>query len=120
MEEEKNYQVPAGTKIGHVHLKVADLERSLQFYCGLPGFSLTQRHGEEAAFICAGAYHHHIGLNTWYSKGGSPAPAKSAGLFHTAILYETRRDLAEIFIGKQSSGYHRCCRPWCFRSPLSR
>jgi catechol 2,3-dioxygenase len=90
------YQLPAQTRIGHVHLKVADLQRSLDFYCGLLGFSLTQKLGEEAAFISAGGYHHHIGLNVWYSKGQPPAPRHTAGLFHTAILYPTRKDLAQI------------------------
>ncbi len=91
------YTVPAGTRIGHVHLKVADLERSLHFYRDLLGFELQQYYGESAAFISAGGYHHHIGLNTWYSKDGPPAPQRSAGLFHTAILYPTREDLAIIF-----------------------
>lgn len=90
------YMIPAQTRVGHVHLKVADLERSLAFYCGLLGFELMMRYGAEAAFISAGGYHHHIGLNTWYSKGASPAEARSVGLFHTAILYPTRRDLAAI------------------------
>jgi len=90
------YTVPAQTRIGHVHLKVADLERALKFYRDLLGFEETQRYGDGAAFISAGGYHHHIGLNTWYSKNGPPAPVKSAGLFHTAILYPTRKDLAAI------------------------
>lgn len=89
-----SYTIPSATRIGHVHLKVADLARSLQFYCDLLGFSLTTTYGTEAAFISAGGYHHHIGLNTWYSKGASPAPLKSTGLFHTAILYPSRKDLA--------------------------
>jgi catechol 2,3-dioxygenase len=88
------YKIPAGTRIGHVHLKVADLERSLQFYRDLLGFEVQQNYGESAVFVSAGGYHHHIGLNTWYSKNGSPAPRQSAGLFHTAILYPERRDLA--------------------------
>src|SRR5687768_2204703 len=90
------YQIPAGTRIGHVHLKVADLERALAFYHDLLGFEITQRYGDQAVFISAGGYHHHIGLNTWYSKGAAPAPQRSAGLFHTAILYLERRDLAAI------------------------
>lgn len=90
------YKLPAQTHIGHVHLKVSDLERALDFYCGVLGFELTMRYGADAAFISAGGYHHHIGLNTWYSKGASPAPRNSAGLFHTAILYPTRKDLAII------------------------
>lgn len=81
--------------IGHVHLKVADLERALRFYCGVLGFELTQRYGGEAAFLSAGGYHHHIGLNTWESLGGSPPPAGATGLFHLAILYPTRASLAD-------------------------
>jgi catechol 2,3-dioxygenase len=89
-----SYTIPPQTHIGHVHLKVADLERSLAFYRDLLGFQETQRYGDEAAFISAGGYHHHIGLNTWYSKNGPPAPRQSAGLFHTAIVYATRKELA--------------------------
>lgn len=81
--------------IGHVHLKVADLERALRFYCGVLGFELTQRYGSSAAFISAGGYHHHIGLNTWESLGGSTPPAGTTGLFHLAILYPTRATLAD-------------------------
>ena len=81
--------------IGHVHLKVADLDRALKFYCGVLGFELTQRYGPSAAFISAGGYHHHIGLNTWESKGGSPPPAGTTGLFHMAILYPTRTALGD-------------------------
>ena len=81
--------------IGHVHLKVADLERALAFYCGVLGFELTQRYGNSAAFISAGDYHHHIGLNTWESLGGSPPPPGSTGLFHLAILYPSRATLAD-------------------------
>lgn len=91
-----SYTVPAGTRIGHIHLKVADLERALKFYRDLLGFELQQMYGNQAAFISAGGYHHHIGLNTWYSKNGPPAPRNSAGLFHTAILYPTRKDLAIV------------------------
>ncbi len=91
-----DYVIPAQTRIGHVHLKVSDLERSLDFYVGILGFQLTQRFGTQAAFISAGGYHHHIGLNTWYSKDKKPAPVHSAGLFHTAILYPERKDLAVI------------------------
>lgn len=76
--------------IGHVHLKVADLERALKFYCGVLGFELQQRFGAQAAFISAGGYHHHIGLNTWESKGGLPSPPGTTGLYHLAILYPTR------------------------------
>jgi catechol 2,3-dioxygenase len=91
-----SYTVPSGTRIGHVHLKVTDLERSLQFYRDLLGFEVQQQYGDSAVFISAGGYHHHIGLNTWYSKNGGPAPRNTAGLFHTAILYPTRKDLAII------------------------
>ncbi len=83
------------TRIGHVHLRVADLERSLGFYCGVLGFRLTQRLGDSAAFISAGGYHHHIGLNTWESQDGEPPPAGTTGLYHLAILYPTRADLAD-------------------------
>lgn len=89
-----NYKIPAATRIGHVHLKVTDLERSLKFYRDLLGFELQQYYGESAAFISAGGYHHHIGLNTWHSKDAGPAPVRAAGLYHTAILYPTRKDLA--------------------------
>ncbi len=81
--------------IGHVHLKVADLDRALDFYSGVLGFELQQRHGDDAAFISAGGYHHHIGLNTWESKGGSPPPPGTTGLFHVAIRYPDRRTLAD-------------------------
>src|SRR6187399_2558303 len=88
------YKAPSATRIGHVHLKVSNIQKSLDFYCGLLGFELITMYGDQAAFISAGGYHHHIGLNTWYSKDAPPAPVKSAGLFHTAILYPTRKDLA--------------------------
>ena len=91
------YKAPTQTRIGHVHLKVADLRRSLRFYQDLLGFDLVTMYGEQAAFISAGGYHHHIGLNTWHSLGASPAARNSAGLFHIAILYPTRKDLAIIF-----------------------
>jgi catechol 2,3-dioxygenase len=86
--------IPAGTRIGHVHLKVADLQRALGFYCGVLGFEVQQLYGDQAAFISAGGYHHHIGLNTWESKGGSPPPPGSTGLYHTAIVFPTQADLA--------------------------
>jgi catechol 2,3-dioxygenase len=82
-------------RIGHVHLKVANLQRALDFYCGVLGFELTQRYGEEAAFVSAGDYHHHIGLNTWESRDGSAPPKGTTGLYHFAILYPTRAALAE-------------------------
>lgn len=93
----EKYIVPATTRIGHVHLKVSDLERSLAFYSGLLGFQLTQRYGKDAAFVSAGGYHHHIGLNTWQSKNAGPANPFTVGLYHTAILYEERKDLALIY-----------------------
>lgn len=102
---DQKYSIPPQTSIGHVHLKVADLDRALKFYCDLLGFELTTTYGEEAAFISAGGYHHHIGLNTWYSKNGTPPPHKSTGLFHTAILYPTRKDLAAIVKRLMESGY---------------
>ena len=85
----------AQVRIGHVHLKVADLDRAIAFYRDVLGFEIMQQHGREAAFLSAGGYHHHIGLNTWQSKGGSPPPPGSTGLFHTAILYPTRAALAD-------------------------
>ncbi len=87
--------VSPGTRIGHVHLKVADLDRALAFYSGVLGFELTQRYGSQAAFVSAGGYHHHIGINTWESKGGTPPGPGHSGLYHLAILYPTRRDLAD-------------------------
>jgi catechol 2,3-dioxygenase len=81
--------------IGHVHLKVADIERSLKFYRDVLGFEVTQGYGQDAVFISAGGYHHHIGLNTWESKGGSPPPPGTTGLYHVAILYPTRAALAD-------------------------
>jgi catechol 2,3-dioxygenase len=91
-----NYTIPAQTRIGHVHLKVSDLQKSLDFYHGLLGFERTTTYGDQAAFISAGGYHHHIGLNTWQSKGAPPAPEYAPGLYHTAILYPERKDLAVI------------------------
>jgi catechol 2,3-dioxygenase len=83
------------TRIGHVHLKVADLARAIEFYRDVLGFALTQRYGDSAAFLSAGGYHHHIGLNTWESLGGSPPPPRATGLYHLAILYPSRRELAD-------------------------
>ena len=94
---ENTYKIPEQTQIGHIHLKVSDLNRALEFYKDLLGFELTQMYGDQAAFISAGGYHHHIGLNTWHSKGAAPAAPQSPGLYHTAILYPTRKDLAVIF-----------------------
>lgn len=105
MEDNDPYKIPAGAGIGHVHLKVADLGRSLKFYCGILGFEITTTYGEDAVFISAGGYHHHIGLNTWFSKNAPPAPKNSPGLFHTAILYPTRKDLAVILQRLQDQNY---------------
>lgn len=93
-----------GTRIGHVHLKVADLQRALDFYTGVLGFKLTQKYGEQAAFVSAGGYHHHIGLNTWESKGGKPPSPGTTGLYHVAILYPTRADLADALRRLQKAG----------------
>src|SRR4026207_1132089 len=90
----QDYTIPAATRIGHAHLKVSDLQRAIDFYCDVLGFELVMLYGDQAAFVSAGGYHHHIGLNTWYSKGMGPAPVRSAGLFHAAILYEERKQLA--------------------------
>ncbi len=86
--------IEPGVRIGHAHLKVSDLERSLAFYCGVLGFQIMQRWGTEAAFISAGGYHHHLGLNTWESAGGPPPAPGATGLYHVAILYPSRRALA--------------------------
>ncbi len=95
MSEPEEYRAPDGTGIGHVHLKVSDLERSLGFYVGVLGLQLTQRYGAQAAFVSAGGYHHHIGLNTWHSEGGGPPASGNTGLYHLAIRYPTRADLAK-------------------------
>jgi catechol 2,3-dioxygenase len=87
--------IDPGVDIGHVHLKVADLDRSLDFWCGVLGFELQQRMGDQAAFISAGGYHHHLGLNTWESRGGPPPPPGSTGLYHVAVRYPTRAALAD-------------------------
>jgi catechol 2,3-dioxygenase len=100
-----DYKLPAQTRIGHVHLKVSDLQRSMAFYCDLLGFELMAMYGDQAAFISAGGYHHHIGLNTWQSKGAPPAPQFAPGLFHTAILYPERKDLAAILQRLIDNGY---------------
>ena len=104
MTTNREHPIDAGVRIGHVHLKVADLERSLAFYCGVLGFELTQRYGRQAAFISAGGYHHHIGLNTWESRGGSPPPPGATGLYHAAILYPTRAALADALRRLISAG----------------
>jgi catechol 2,3-dioxygenase len=95
MESSSPAPIDPGVRVGHVHLKVSDVDRALDFYCGVLGFELQQRWGPDAAFISAGGYHHHIGLNSWQSKGGPPPPPGTTGLFHTAVLYPTRRDLAD-------------------------
>jgi len=87
--------IDPGVDIGHVHLKVSDIDRALAFYCDVLGFELQQRMGDQAAFVSAGGYHHHIGLNTWESRGGSPPPRGTTGLYHFAIRYPTRRALAD-------------------------
>jgi len=92
---DNNPPIHPQTQIGHVHLKVADLDRALAFYEGVLGFELTQRFGREAAFLSAGGYHHHLGLNTWESAGGQPPPPRATGLYHLAILYPTRAALAD-------------------------
>jgi catechol 2,3-dioxygenase len=95
MTKSDNEAIDPRVRIGHVHLKVSDLDRALDFYCGVLGFELTQRYGAEAAFVSAGGYHHHIGLNSWESKGGSPSPPSCTGLYHLAILYPTRKALSD-------------------------
>ena len=93
--KQKSKPVHPEVRIGHVHLKVADLERALAFYRDVLGFELTQRYGQQAAFLSAGGYHHHIGLNTWESQGGSPPPRGATGLYHLAIVYPNRAELAD-------------------------
>ncbi len=95
VSERTSEPIDPGVDIGHVHLRVADVDRSLDFYCGVLGFELMQRYGDDAAFVSAGGYHHHLGLNSWESKGGSPPPPGTTGLYHTAIRYPTRRSLAD-------------------------
>jgi catechol 2,3-dioxygenase len=101
---EQTTPIPAGTRIGHVHLKVADLDRALGFYRDVLGFQIKARYGDQAVFIAAGDYHHHIGLNTWESKGGQPPAPGTTGLFHTAILYPTRAALADALHRVLSAG----------------
>ena len=97
--------IPAGARIGHVHLKVADLDRSIRFYRDLLGFDLVTRLGGQAAFLSAGGYHHHLGLNTWESRGGSPPPPGTTGLYHFAVNYPTRRDLAVALVRLLDGGW---------------
>jgi catechol 2,3-dioxygenase len=101
----KSYKIPGETRIGHVHLKVSDLDRALSFYRDLLGFELVTMYGTDAAFISAGGYHHHIGLNTWHSKGAPKAQKAGVGLFHTAILYPNRKELAKILKRLMDHGY---------------
>lgn len=100
-----SFEAPAGTRIGHVHLKVADLDRALAFYCDILGLRLMQRYGTQAAFISAGGYHHHLGLNTWESKGGQPPAPGTTGLYHTAILYPSRAALAGVLKSVVEAGW---------------
>ncbi len=102
---EEKYIVPPTTRIGHVHLKVSNIDRSLQFYRDLLGFQVMARYGNQAAFLSAGGYHHHIGLNTWYSKDAPPASQRGVGLFHTAILYATKKELAVVYKRLVDAGY---------------
>ena len=97
--------IAAGVRIGHIHLKVSDLEQSIAFYHGVLSFEVTQRLGKSAAFLSAGGYHHHIGLNTWESQGGKPPPPHATGLYHVAILYPTRRDLADALVCLEGAGW---------------
>ncbi len=99
------YEVPDGTSIGHVHLKVSDLERALSFYRDLLGFRETMRYGTQAVFLASGHYHHHIGLNTWHSQGAPPSPRSAPGLFHTAIRYPSRYELGRILRRLRQAGY---------------
>lgn len=104
MEMTANNPLDPQVRIGHVHLKVSNLERALAFYHGVLGFEITQRYGDQAVFLSAGGYHHHIALNTWESLGGDPPPYGSTGLFHTAILYPTREALADALLRLEKSG----------------
>jgi len=100
-----DFVLPPQTSIGHIHLKVSNIQNALDFYCGLLGFELMTTYGNEAAFISAGGYHHHIGLNTWASKNGSPPPQNTTGLFHTAILLPSRKDLATLLSRLRKNNY---------------
>ncbi len=104
MADPASEPIDSGVDIGHVHLKVADLDRALDFYCGVLGFELQQRLGDDAAFVSAGGYHHHIGLNTWHSRGGQPPPRGTTGLFHFAIRYPSRRSLADALRRLSAAG----------------
>lgn len=100
-----SYSVPVGTRIGHVHLQVTDIDKALEFYRDILGFKVVQRFGNQVAFVAAGGYHHHIGLNTWNSLGGPAARKQGAGLYHTAILYATRAELAGALRQVRAAGY---------------
>jgi catechol 2,3-dioxygenase len=104
MISKTDYIIPPDVGVGHVHLKVSNLQRSLDFYCKVLGFEITTYYGTDAAFISAGGYHHHIGLNTWYSKDQSAPAPSNTGLFHLALLYPTRKDLARAY--QQLLEYH--------------
>ncbi len=104
-DKKSDWKAPEGTRIGHTHLTVGDIDRSLSFYCGILGFELTARYGNAAAFISAGGYHHHIGLNTWQGEGVPPQPQGYAGLYHHAILYPTRHALATVLRRLMELGY---------------
>lgn len=97
--------IDPAVRVGHGHLKVADLDRALRFYCGVLGFSLMQRYGDDAAFLAAGGYHHHLGLNTWRSRGGTPPPEGHTGLFHVAFLYPSRAALADALKRLRDAGH---------------
>jgi catechol 2,3-dioxygenase len=102
---QNHFKIPSSARIGHVHIKVSDINKSLEFYCGILGFELITMYGKDAAFISAGGYHHHIGLNTWYSKGREPGPAHHPGLYHFAILFEKRSELATMFLRLSENRY---------------
>lgn len=106
MKQSQNTPIDAGVKIGHVHLKVANIDRALSFYRDVLGFEITQRYGTQAVFLSAGGYHHHIALNTWESAGGKPPASGSTGLFHLAILYPTRALLADALRRVLAAGIH--------------
>lgn len=101
----EKFKIPAQTRIGHIHLKVSDLDQALHFYCNILGFELMSTYGDTAAFISAGGYHHHIGLNTWMSRGGAAPPKNSTGLFHTAILLPSRKDLSILLRRLRDANY---------------
>ncbi|MDO4230159.1 MAG: VOC family protein [Capnocytophaga sp.] len=105
LNEQKIYKAPAGTRVGHIHLKVSDIEKALGFYRDVLGFEVTQRYGTEAVFLSAGGYHHHIGLNTWHSKNAPKVPTEGTGMYHAAFLYPERKDLALIYKQLRDKNY---------------